>query len=131
MAIYRLLQNAAFEPSEIETLVQAFESICRGLKFGQKDQALRDAVARKILEYADLGERDPERIYDCVLGDLQGTVPRDIKNRPGGHSHRAKVPVSRGIARASPPAFSLPQSDQLRKRGIVATKSARQRRDQA
>ena len=97
----RLLPNSAFEPAEVETLVQAFESACRGLKFGQKDQALRDAVARKVMEYAKLGERDPERICNLVLDDMQGTVLRD-------NHKQARLPQSKA-------AFTLQRASNWRR----------------
>jgi hypothetical protein len=84
MPILRVLPTAAFRPSEVEALAQAFETICRGLKFGQTDQSLREIVARKVIECAEAGERDPDRICDHVLNEMQGTVskPRSVRHSP-------------------------------------------------
>lgn len=74
LPILRMLPTSAFEPSEVAALTQAFETVCRDLKFGQSDEPLREAVARKVIECAATGERDPERIRNRVLNEMQGTV---------------------------------------------------------
>jgi hypothetical protein len=76
MPILRMLSRSAFEPSEVAALTQAFETVCRDLKFGQTDEPLRETVARKVIECAETGERDPERIRNHVLNEMQGIVSK-------------------------------------------------------
>jgi hypothetical protein len=62
VAIYRLLQNSAFEPEDIERLASAYEMARRALKLKDRNDPITDTVARKIIDVAQTGEKDPERI---------------------------------------------------------------------
>ena len=74
MPLYRLLQNEAFEPEHVEAMSQAFEAVCLKLKLASRDDPLRDAVARNVMEWAQRGERKVERLYQLVLADIQDTA---------------------------------------------------------
>ena len=58
MPITRLLQNASFGPDEINILVRAFEEALGTLRVDRNDP-ISDALAKKIIELAQRGERDP------------------------------------------------------------------------
>jgi hypothetical protein len=70
MAIYRLLQNAAFEPAAIQVMTAAYEDACRVLRLADRTDPLTELVAKKIIEIAQTGERDPIRLRQRALGDL-------------------------------------------------------------
>jgi hypothetical protein len=70
MPISRLLQNSAFDSAEIEGLTKAFENVCRELKLTRKNP-MRELVARKIIDFAERGSRDPELIRAFVLTEIQ------------------------------------------------------------
>jgi hypothetical protein len=72
MPIYGLLHNAAFEPSEVEALAEAFEIICGHLNVTLNNDPLRDLVARKVIDLAERGTRDPQDICVLVLADIHG-----------------------------------------------------------
>ena len=72
MPLYRLLQNQAFEPEQIDAMAQAFEAICLKLNLAKRDDPLRDVVANKVIEWAKRGEKNPKRLYQLVLADIQG-----------------------------------------------------------
>ena len=59
MPIYRLLRDHAFEPEEIKILGDAFEEALRTLRLVNRDDPATQIVARKIIELAQRGERDP------------------------------------------------------------------------
>jgi hypothetical protein len=61
MPITRLLQNAAFGPEEIKVLVRAFEGAIDTLRV-DRNGPVSDALAQKIIELAQQGERDPIRL---------------------------------------------------------------------
>jgi hypothetical protein len=61
MPITRLLQNASFGPDEIKILVRAFEEALGTLRVDRNDP-ISEALARKIIELAQRGERDPIRL---------------------------------------------------------------------
>jgi hypothetical protein len=61
MPITRLLQNASFGPDEIRVLVRAFDEALGTLRVDRNDP-VADALAKKIIELAQEGERDPIRL---------------------------------------------------------------------
>jgi hypothetical protein len=72
MAVYRLFKNAAFEPEAISTMTSAYAEVCRTLGLSDRDQRETNVVAKKVIEFAQRGARDPIRLRDCVLQALRG-----------------------------------------------------------
>ena len=62
MAIYRLLQNAAFAPEDIAPLVAAYEDCLRTLKLSDRSDPTAQVLAKKIIEIAQTGIRDSARL---------------------------------------------------------------------
>jgi hypothetical protein len=56
MPIVRLLQNAAFDPTDIEIIAAAFEDACRELGLVERPDPLSELLARKFIEIAQTGE---------------------------------------------------------------------------
>ena len=56
-----------FDPSAIHTMVAAFEACCRSLRLEDRADPITEIVAQKVIEVADAGERDPQRICGLVL----------------------------------------------------------------
>ena len=75
MAIYRLLQFSAFEPEAVAAMTAAYEDALRVLQLVDRQDPLTEVVARKIIEVAQLGERDPIRLRARALDNL-GAAPR-------------------------------------------------------
>lgn len=71
MAVYRLFQNKAFGPEAIAAMTSAHADVCRTLGVGERDHPEATAVAKKIIEFAQRGERDPIRLRESVLQALQ------------------------------------------------------------
>lgn len=71
MAVYRLFRNRAFEPEAIATMTSAYADVCRALGVQDRNQAEADAVAKKVIEFAQRGERDPVRLREHVLQAFQ------------------------------------------------------------
>ncbi len=74
MAIYRLIQNYAFEPEDIERLVTAHELTLRALRLKDRDDPITQLVAEKIIAIGRLGIEDPAEISKLALKEL-GTPP--------------------------------------------------------
>lgn len=74
MAIYRLLQKAAFTPEDIAFLVKAYEDCLRVLNLADQPDSKTEAVARAVIEIAQTGVRDPARIQERVVAQL-GPAP--------------------------------------------------------
>ena len=70
MAVYRLLQNRAFEPEAILIMEAAYQGACRALSLVDRSDPLTEMVAKKIIEIAQTGERSPERIRQRALTEL-------------------------------------------------------------
>jgi hypothetical protein len=70
VAIYRLLQNSAFGPEEIERMTTAYEDALRALGLTNRADPITEIVAKKIIEIAQTGERDPARIRAQALASI-------------------------------------------------------------
>ena len=52
-------------------MTSAYADVCRALGLDDSDQPEANAVAKKVIEFAQRGERDPVRLRDHVLQALQ------------------------------------------------------------
>jgi hypothetical protein len=71
MAVYRLFRNRAFEPEAIANMTRAYSDVCRTLGLRESDQPQTNEVAQKVIEFAQRGERDPNRLRESVLQALR------------------------------------------------------------
>jgi hypothetical protein len=71
MPIYRLLQNTPFDSDTVNGLALVFEEVCRELGLAERTDPLRDTVARKVIELAQTGVRDPKELRDKTLEALR------------------------------------------------------------
>jgi len=70
MAIYRIFQERVFEPEDVICMAQAYESALMTLQLSDRQDPFTEIVAKKIVEVAELGERDPNRLRDRALEQL-------------------------------------------------------------
>jgi hypothetical protein len=70
MTIQRLLEDQAFGPDEIETLTIALEQALGALGLADRSDAVTEIVARRIIEFAHRGERDPGRLSERALQSI-------------------------------------------------------------
>jgi hypothetical protein len=71
MSISRPLENHAFEPEVITTISAAYDDALRKLGLAKQADPLTEIVAKRIFECALRGERDPVRLRDLALEELQ------------------------------------------------------------
>lgn len=71
MAVYRLFKNKPFEPEIIASMTAAYTEVCERLGVSDRDRPRADAIAKKVIEFAQRGERDPARLREHVLQALQ------------------------------------------------------------
>jgi hypothetical protein len=76
MPINRYLAKDKLHPEQVEMLNKAFELALRSLGFDRKDPKV-DIVAKKILEIATTGIRDPREIADTAIRQLAARYKRD------------------------------------------------------
>jgi hypothetical protein len=62
MPICRLLQNAPMAPEDIRHLTKAYEQTLRTIGLKDRDDPITEMVAKKIIEVAQTGLRDPAQI---------------------------------------------------------------------
>jgi hypothetical protein len=71
MPIVRLLEYEAFSPEDISVITDAFESAVSVLRLTDRDDTQTvERVARKIIECAQTGERDPLRLRSYAIKAL-------------------------------------------------------------
>ena len=70
MPIYPLLQSQVFDPELINILGTVFEDVLRDLKLTDRTDPLTAIIANKVIEAAQTGERDPQRILERVLRSM-------------------------------------------------------------
>jgi hypothetical protein len=68
--IQRLLREASFDPTEVSGLVRAFEGALELLRSKDQTDAVKEVVAKKIIEIARSGERDPPKMCARALVEL-------------------------------------------------------------
>ena len=70
MAIYRLLKFSAFDPEEITCMTAAYEDALRVLQLANRQDPITELVAKKIIEVAQAGERNPDSLREKALTEL-------------------------------------------------------------
>jgi hypothetical protein len=73
MTTHRLLQNHPCDPETITVMVTAFEEALNELRLADRADPVTELVARKIIEFAKLGERDPARLREQVVRSLSNS----------------------------------------------------------
>ena len=77
MPIVRFLEGSSFDPESLRVIVTAYEEARQALGLVDRSDPLTETVARKIIEVAKTGERDPKVIRQRAIDDLGAIiVPR-------------------------------------------------------
>ena len=63
----QLLDSNAFNPEEVTILRDVFEDTLRALKLTDRSDPITSLIAKKIIELARLGERDPARLRQAAV----------------------------------------------------------------
>jgi len=67
MAIYKLLQNTAFLPEDIELMIDAYEGALTQLGLPGGVASLNETIAQNIIACAQTGEKDPQVMCTAAL----------------------------------------------------------------
>jgi hypothetical protein len=70
MPIHRFLQNMPIGPEEISRLTTAYEQALRGIGLVDRDDPLSEMVAKKVIQIAKSGVRDPTDIAALAIMEL-------------------------------------------------------------
>jgi hypothetical protein len=68
--IVPFFRGAAFDYDAIRAMGEAFDRACHCLYDLGQPALVRDIVARRIIEVARAGERDPDELCACALQEL-------------------------------------------------------------
>jgi hypothetical protein len=71
VAIYRLLQHSVFGPDDIQRLTTAYENALRALELNGRDDPITEILAKRIIEAAQTGVRDPEALSAIAITNLK------------------------------------------------------------
>ena len=67
MPIFRLIENEAFDPEAIQIIATAFEDALQKLGLSDRSDPRVELVARRLIRFAQQGERDPVKLRDLTL----------------------------------------------------------------
>jgi hypothetical protein len=67
MPIRQLLDSNVFNPDEVIILRDVFEDTLRALKLVDRSDPVTSLIAKKIIELARRGERDPARLRQAAV----------------------------------------------------------------
>jgi hypothetical protein len=72
MPIGPFLNGDRFDPETKRVLGVAFEMVCIALRTGDCDDFVKQVIARKIIDLAKAGERNPDLLCEQALKDIRG-----------------------------------------------------------
>jgi hypothetical protein len=70
MAIYGYLQNSGFDPETIKVMTTAYEAARDRLGLTDRSDPLTQLLAKKVIEIAQTGVRDPNQLCDRVVESI-------------------------------------------------------------
>lgn len=73
MAIYGYLQNSGFDPEAVKAMTAAYEAVRERLGLTDRSDPLTQLVAKKVIEIAQTGVRDPGELCDRVVAAIGTT----------------------------------------------------------
>jgi len=71
LAIYRLLRDRAFDDNAVKAMTMAYESALQELGLADRADPLTEIIARKIIECAESGERNPQRLCELAVRSIR------------------------------------------------------------
>jgi hypothetical protein len=70
MSVHQLFRKTAFSPEEIAVLVVAYESTLKKLRLVDRNDPLTQMIAKKVIELAERGIRDPEQLIATTMSEM-------------------------------------------------------------
>jgi hypothetical protein len=75
MPIRAFLDGHQFDSETKRVMGLAYEMACVALRLADRNDVANEIVAKKIIELAKAGERDPDIICERALNDLRASPP--------------------------------------------------------
>jgi hypothetical protein len=70
MAIHPSQRSRAFDPETIAVMVSAFEDALRELRLTDRADPATELVARTVIDFTEVEDRDPVRLREQVVRSL-------------------------------------------------------------
>jgi hypothetical protein len=84
MPIYELLKTqGSFEPEEVAMLGSVFEEVLQTLGLVDRQDLATEMVAKKLIELAKAGVRDPDRLKALTLQAFTQQQQQQIQRKSG------------------------------------------------
>jgi hypothetical protein len=71
LPIRRLIEKEIFDPEALQVISTAFDDALRELGLSDRGDPVVELVARRIITFAQQGERDPVKLRDLALKSLR------------------------------------------------------------
>ncbi len=83
MDVIRIVEGGSFDAETIRTMGQVFDKACSSLRDFGSAVLVREIIAKRIIEAAKNGERDPARLFEQALRVVSIEIPPDVgRNSP-------------------------------------------------
>ena len=73
--IDRFIKDRAFSPEIAKIVGEAYDRAKKGLHDRGQPVVVQEIIAKRIIDLAGFGERDPQKIADMALASLGITAP--------------------------------------------------------
>jgi len=90
--IHRLLEPGVFQPEEVAALARVFEEVLHTLGLVDRTDPVTTLVAKKLIELAQTGERDPDRLRRLSIDSFRGKANQNFENDSPGTLVRRILP---------------------------------------
>ena len=67
---FNIPDSRSFDPETTALVVRAYDRACAELHDGGQPPVVREVIAKRLIEIASRGERDPERLWRATLASL-------------------------------------------------------------
>jgi hypothetical protein len=74
VAIYRLMRREVFEPEDLRLLAIIYEDLVKALGVTDRKSPVGELLARKLIELAKAGERDPESLKELTIEAVKAST---------------------------------------------------------
>jgi hypothetical protein len=68
--IAEFIGNTTFDPEALRAMSQAYDSIVKQLQDRGQPKIVQEIIAKRIIELAAIGEREPQRLCETILTEF-------------------------------------------------------------
>jgi hypothetical protein len=90
--IHRLLEPGVFQPEEVAALAHVFDDVLHALGLFDRTDPVTTLVAKKVIDLAKTGERDPDRLKRLTIDAFRGKANQNFENDSPGTLVRRILP---------------------------------------